>query len=102
MTLGRYIKRLEAADPEQKVKIGLGNPHSWRGRYDELAFEPVEDTTIGDMLSQARSAVGATYTGYKGGKFFMDEETTINVDMHGSWTDGSALWDMLLSLLLQP
>lgn len=100
MTLKEYIKRLEAADPKQEVALGLGNPHSWRGSYDELAFEPVGNTTVGEMLAEARKALGATYTGYKGGDYTMNADTTINVDNYGEWTDGSQLWGMFLNLLL--
>lgn len=101
MELKKYIERLEAANPDQKVALGLGNPHSWRGRYDELAFEPVENTTVGEMLAEAKSALGTTYLGYKGGEFKMDSETDIHVDLDGHWSNGHQLWVMFLNLLLQ-
>src|SRR5665213_1560448 len=100
MTLNDYITRLEQADPATKVPVGLGDPHSWRGDYAELAFEPVRDTTVGEMLAAARSALGATYQGYKGGEYLMTGDTTIHVDMHGRWSDGRAIWAMLLDLML--
>jgi len=100
MTLGEYIERLEKADPEKKVKLGLGNPDSWRGVYSELAFAPVENTTVGEMLSEARKAVGATYEGYKGGEYTMTKDTDIHVDCYGQWSDGKVLWNMLLDLIL--
>ena len=100
MTLNDYITRLEQADPTLTVPIGLGDPHSWRGDYAEMAFEPVRDTTVGEMLAAARSALGATYQGYKGGEYLMTGDTTIHVDSYGCWTDGSAIWTMLLDLML--
>lgn len=100
MTLGKYIEILEKADPETKVAVGLGNPHSWRGSYEQLAFEPVANTTVGQMLEEAKGALLNTYHGYKGGDFTMDEDTTINVDYYGHWSDGSELWCMFLDLLI--
>lgn len=99
MNLGEYIARLERENPDKKVPMGLGKPHSWRGSYDELSFEPVKDTTVGEMLADARSAVGKTFIGWKGGEYTMTEFTRINVDFRGKWSDGSQLLEMLLDLL---
>jgi len=100
MTLQQYINILEKQPDQSKVvKIGLGNPHSWRGAYDELAFEPVENITIGEMLSEAREAVGSIYTGYKGGEYKMNEHTTINVEHEGSYTDNEMLFQLLFDLM---
>ena len=101
MRLGKYIKWLEGQDPDLAIPLGLGNPHSWRGYYEQLAFEPVENTTIGRMLEEARSAIGATYTGWKGGEFVMDETSPINIDWQGRWSDGEHLWFWFLELLIQ-
>lgn len=75
MELGDLIKALETVDPALAVPHGFGSPHSYRGFYDELAFEPVDNTTAGAMLEAARSAVGHTYGGWKGGEFTMKEWT---------------------------
>lgn len=80
MTLGEYIEKLESMDPEIAVEVGLGNPHSWRGNYSELAFETVPNTTIGEMLDEAKSALGKTFYGYKGGKFRMSKYSDVHVD----------------------
>jgi hypothetical protein len=88
MTLGELIKRLEKVDPKQEVKMGFSNPHSYRGYYDELAFEPQEDTTVGEMLDWAKSAVGATYTGYKGGEYTMSEWTEVWLATYGQGGEG--------------
>jgi len=99
MTLGEYIEILEKLNKRTKVRYGLGNPHSWRGSYDEITFEVVENTTIGKMLKEAKSAVGTTYTGWKGGDFTMKKNTQINIDRKGSWSDGRAMWMLLISLI---
>lgn len=77
MYLNDLIEFLEERDPGTPVPLGFDNPHSYRGYYDELAFEPKENTTIGDMLACAKQAVGSTYGGYKGGEFTMDEYSPV-------------------------
>lgn len=89
MKLKDLIELLEKFPADMHVAEGFGNPHSWRGVYAELAFEPVDNTTVGEMLREARSAVGETYTGWKGGDFVMTLETTVNVDYEGRWSDGA-------------
>ena len=84
MTLEELIKILEKAPQNLKVPKGFNNPHSWRGSYDELAFEPVENVLVSEMLADAKSAVGKTYTGYKGGEFEMDKRTEVHVSDWGS------------------
>lgn len=75
VTLGELIRYLELLPPDQPVDVGFGRPHSYRGYYEDLAFEPVANTTIGNMLAAARSALGATFEGYKGGDYVMGERT---------------------------
>lgn len=77
LTLGDLIAALEAADPAQRVPLGFTEPHSYRGYYDELAFEVTADVTVGAMLADARSALGATYQGWKGGDYPMDADTPV-------------------------
>lgn len=77
MTLGDLIQELEKYNRTQHVPVGFYRPHSYRGYYDCLAFEPLENTTIGEMLDAAKSALGKTYTGYKGGEYRMDEYTDV-------------------------
>ncbi len=67
MNLGDLIKQLEEYNPNTVVPLGFGAPHSYRGDYYSVAFEPVEVTTIGEMLEHAKSALGATSQGTKVG-----------------------------------
>ena len=76
-TLGELIKFLEERDPDLVVPLGFGKPHSYRGYYEDVAFVPVSKTTVGEMLQHAKSAMGKTFTGYKGGEFHMDENTSV-------------------------
>jgi len=99
MNLGEYISYLETKPPETVVKLGLGNPHSWRGIYAELAFEPVENTTVGKMLEEAKDAVGTTYTGWKGGDYTMGLDTQVHIEYKGNYSDGDKAMKMLLDLM---
>jgi len=83
MTLQELIDALVACDPHTRVPLGFGYPHSYRGYYDELAFEPVRDTTVGAMLAAARTAVETTYHGYKGGSYTMQPYTEVWIAEHG-------------------
>lgn len=71
MELGELITALEVEDPRKVVPHGFGEPHCWRWDYSELAFDPAQNVTVASMLAHARSAVGTTYQGWKGGDYTM-------------------------------
>ncbi len=100
MELGELITALEQADARLVVPSGFTNPHSYRGYYDELAFEPAANVTVAAMLADARSALGATYQGYKGGDFTMREHTDCWLATWGGL--GETLGPTLLRLMLAP
>lgn len=81
MNLGELIEILESCNLSKTVE-GFGSPHSYRGYYDELAFEPMT-TTIRAMLEAAKSAVDEVYRGYKGGSFEMNNDTDIHLAYEG-------------------
>ena len=87
MRLKELIERLEALPKECIFKRGFGSAHSWRGSYSELAFSPMENSKVSEMLAIARSAVGAVYHGWKGGEFEMDLETEVYLDEQGECCD---------------
>lgn len=87
MKLYELIEALEKEDQTKVCKFGFNSPHSFRGCYDELAFEPAENVTVSDMLACAKSAVGATYQGYKGGDFLMDMHTDVHIANYGNSRD---------------
>lgn len=100
LTLHELITRLEQEDPARLIPVGFGNPHSYRGYYDECAFELRRSVSIREMLTDARSAVGATYQGWKGGDYTMDAYTECwLVTEQGDC--GESLGALLLDLLLQ-
>lgn len=91
------IEWLEKQSPDAVVPHGFGEPMSYRGYYDELAFEPVESTTFGEMLTHARNALGATFTGYKGGDYKMGEYTPCWIAEYGTST-GDKIGPTILNL----
>jgi len=96
IVLGELVALLERMDPEAVLPIGFRGPHSWRGDYHEVAFEPAPDVKVSDMLADVRSAIGATFIGWRGGVFAMTEWSTV----HLSWLGRSAdLWAVLYMAL---
>lgn len=93
------IERLEHEDPARILPLGFANPHSYRGDYHELAFEPVENITIGEVLAACRSALGATFQGYKGGDFTMYAHSDCWIARYGEDSDNK-IGPLLLELLL--
>lgn len=92
MTLGDLIEELSAFPREATIEYD-GGEHpcefaSWRGRYAELTLVPdtnyTRKQTVGALLDQARAAVGASFEGWKGGDFVMDEVTAVYADDYGS------------------
>lgn len=84
MTLDELINALHEQDPALVLPRGFANPHSYRGFFDELAFEPTENVTVGSMLGACWSARGETYTACKGGEYTMTGDTPCWLALHGS------------------
>lgn len=83
MNLQQLIEELEKEPKERIIKYGFTNPHSHRGNYYDLAFEPAENVTIESMIASAKSAIGKTFNGYKGGDFRMDLYTSVHFAEYG-------------------
>lgn len=84
MILKDLLEWLEQQDKSSVVTDGFGKPHTDRGYYTDIAFDPVEKTTFGEMLAHAKYANGATFEGYKGGDFSMHDYTTCRIGRWGS------------------
>jgi len=100
MHLGELIKRLEMENQIRVLPIGFKRPHSYRGHYADLAFERAENVTIGEMLTLAKSALGETFTGYKGGHYVMKEYTDVWLAEYGQG-DGETIGPLLLDYMLK-
>lgn len=83
MTLGKMINFLSSADPDLLIP-SLENPHSYRGYYEDLAFEPSDGfRKASDLLADCLSALGKTFEGWKGGDFLMKEDTPVWIAVEG-------------------
>jgi hypothetical protein len=83
MTLGELIEALKTMNPDAEVSHGFGKPRSYRGYYGDVAFEPKANVRVRDMLCHAESALGATFTGYKGGEYQMNSHTDCWISEYG-------------------
>ena len=83
MTLYEVIEELRKRDPSTVVKNGFGSGHSDRGNYRDAAFDPLEETTIGEMLKNAINLLDTTQEGYKGGEFVMSGDVEALIGNYG-------------------
>ena len=97
-SLQDLIDALKAADPDRVLPLGFKRPHSYRGYYEDLAFEPAAGVRVGDMLAAARGAVGETFGGWKGGEYVMSEYSTVWLAYRGRC--GETVGPFLLALML--
>lgn len=77
MNLNEIIEALEKAldaDGNRLVRHGFNgsSPHSFRGFYHDLAFDPASDVQLADMLAGLYAARGQAFEGYKGGQYLMN------------------------------
>lgn len=100
VTLGQLIEELRKHEPKKVVRKGFANPHSYRGYYDQLAFEPAHRVSVEYMLTLAEGALGETYTGWKGGEYTMDEYTECWLAFEGSASDSETIGPLLLNYIL--
>ena len=112
LTLNQIIEKLRTVDPDVVVRNGFHNPHSYRGYYDRLCFEPTEFISVRDMLAEAEEAKGNTYTGWKGGEYTMNGWTLVHLNFEGQsggiWNkktdqieDADAITDKSLDAMLE-
>ncbi len=77
MTLGKMIQTLQAI-PEGAMVANLGNMHSYRGYYRDLAFEGQSGLKpAAELLAECREAMGRVFEGYKGGDYMMGAKTPV-------------------------
>lgn len=102
MTLGEMIHRLEQESRQLVLPYGISHPHSYRGYYERLAFEVDRDVPryVGEWIDLARSCIGQTYQGWKGGEYTMAENSLVYVANEGDCGEPiTRLWvDALIEL----
>ena len=79
MLLEQLIERLEKEPQDKVIKNGFGKAMSYRGDYSELAFEPVNNVTVGSMLEEAKYALDGIYEWYKGEDLTMHKHTKVYI-----------------------
>ncbi|MFZ4266535.1 hypothetical protein [Streptomyces arboris] len=99
MTLDDLLTALGHADQALILPNGFNNPHSYRGYYDELAFEPAENISVADMAAAGWAAMDETFEGYKGGQYTMTGDTNCWMSYEGS-SGGEEITTELLARLL--
>lgn len=83
VTLGKLIETLESLDPNRLIQ-GIVEPHSYRGYYSDLSFEPTaEMQTVESALRIAKECLGEKFIGYKGGDFYMIKNTPLWIAHYG-------------------
>lgn len=83
LTLGKLIAELEKMPTDTSLPY-LMDPHSYRGYYEDLAFELWPGTTTaGELLAICNYADGRRFSGYKGGEFKMHCDTPLWVADYG-------------------
>jgi hypothetical protein len=98
MTLLEMIEALKSLPPN--FMVPLENPHSYRGYYDELAFEVGEPRPVQDVIADAENVYGKTFTGYKGGEYEYGDYTPVHVASYGS-TGEELTQDFFDKIILQ-
>ena len=94
LTLGEAINRVSELPNNVEVIVDIGGsltePHSYRGYYSDLAFEPTDEgVTSQKFLFLLKESLGKTFEGYKGGDFVMGKKTPLWLSHYG--TTGRAI-----------
>jgi hypothetical protein len=100
ITLGELIKQLEKCKPETEVRFDFvymvpTRFRSYRGFYAALALgygnssdkqgnvERTKEPTVAELLELCYKANGEAYEGYKGGTYYMNNQTPVWVANYG-------------------
>ena|ERR1700761_3291315 len=98
ITLGELIEKLKQCRPDNEVSFDFGylvptTLDSWRGVYADLAlgyevfvYRGDRPQTTQELIEKCEQALQNSYEGYKGGTYFMDEESKVWVDNWGQCT----------------
>jgi hypothetical protein len=106
MRLAGLIEALAALPPDLPVYVGdepAGPLGSYRGYYNQLTIYRAggrghggnaTPVTVAELLADARDADGKIFTGYKGGDYTMDLDTTVWADDY-SMAYGTAIAELV-------
>lgn len=83
-TLATLRAALASLDQDLVFPDAFGEPDSWRGSYDEVAFAPAKDQTVAQLRQYVANAYG-TFSGWKGGEYTMRDDTPCNIAKRGEY-----------------
>ena len=82
---------LEMTDTSFVFSQGFDTPHSYRGYYTELAFQPAEDIKLHDIIKSLDRAYIEVFEGYKGGDYKYNMTTACHLAWIGNCTEDDYL-----------
>lgn len=100
MTLGEFKNYIESF-PEGKIfDYGISEPFSWRGSYDEVAFQIIQQPMERDeILAKINTAYKQVFQGYKGGDYTYNDYTYIHFEEGiRYYTDGGYCAEMIAKI----
>ena len=81
MELKEFKDYIENTDNGKQFNYGISKPFSWRGSYDEVAFEILEQPmTREEILANIEKAYKGTFYGYKGGEYTYKDYTEVHFE----------------------
>lgn len=100
MELKEFKDYIENTEKGKKFNYGISEPFSWRGSYDEVAFEILEQPmTREEILVNIEKAYTGTFYGYKGGEYTYKDYTEVNFEKDTSrYTDGGYCAEMIAKI----
>ena len=104
MTLLEFKQYIQKKKNGSIFPVGISEPFSWRGSYNEVAFSIVDqETTKEDILTKIEKAYNEIFIGYKGGNYRYDDYTKIHFEENPSdYTAGTYVKNELSKLLNKP
>ena len=97
LTMGQLIDELRKChNQDAKVRfpdgMAPGEARSYRGYYEDLAFEPGDpqrgwNVTVRQLLARCEDLIGSTMTGYKGGEYRILRDTPLWMSHWGEVSD---------------
>jgi hypothetical protein len=100
MKLKEFKEQIEQAKTGKTFNYGISEPFSWRGSYDEVAFEILEQSmTRDEILANIQKAYEGTFYGYKLGKYTYKDYTEVHFEKDISrFTDGGYCAEMIAKI----
>ena len=90
MTLSQFKSFIESLPDNSTFDYSLSQPFSWRGSFDEVAFDIYDQpSTKSEVLWAINLAYDKKgFKGYKGGTYFYDDDTCVNFEKEPSEYSG--------------